>query len=162
MPDKSKFEREIDEILEKTESKSDSRPSGRRKFEPFSPTVPKRNPPAYQNPITVDPGKLIIIGIILLAVAAFIPVARLPLAIVGLALAGTGYVMWFRRGGRGSGGSGWRGRAGGTGSAPEKSEPQVKYWRGRRIEEKPDPPAKSSNPDDRGKIIDFGPPPDDF
>ncbi|MCZ6539491.1 MAG: hypothetical protein O6922_06665, partial [Chloroflexi bacterium] len=39
------------------------------------------------------------------------------------------------------------------------NEPRVKYWRGRRIEEKPassDAPD-SDDPRERGKIIDFGP-----
>ncbi len=36
----------------------------------------------------------------------------------------------------------------------DKAEPEVKYWRGRRIDDKSAPPSK-------GKIIEFGPPNDD-
>jgi hypothetical protein len=162
MPDKSKFEREIDEILEKSEDQEKQRASGsrstgrRRSFEPFSPRVPRRKPPRRSTSIKINPGNVIVAGVILFAVAAFSPVAKIPIAIVGLLLVVGGYALWFRKGfptgyGPGSSGSLFR-RGKSTTKAPD-SEPQVKYWRGRRIEEKPAPPK-------RGKIIEFGPPDD--
>lgn len=77
-----------------------------------------------------------------------------------------GYASWFRKGGASSRfGRIGRARRPGAGSRPAgestDNEPQVKYWRGRRIEEKPDPPD-SGDPNDRGKIIEFGPPVDDL
>ena len=73
-----------------------------------------------------------------------------------------GYVLWFRPGGRSlitRSGSGL-GRRGPRGSV---DEPQAKYWRGRRIEEKPKAPdvSDSGGKADRGKIIEFGPPDED-
>ena len=52
-----------------------------------------------------------------------------------------------------NGGSGLFGRGRST-TQSQSGEPEVKYWRGRRIEEKP-------APGDRGKIIEFGSPDDD-
>jgi hypothetical protein len=162
MPDKSKFEREIDEILEKTD---DSAPPERRErgsgthksFEPFSTSVPKRKISKRKSTIKFNPGNLIIIGLVVLAIAAFTPAAKIPIAIIGAILLIAGYALSFQRGSNraaGSGSSGGIFGRGGKSAEPEKSEPQVKYWRGRKIEEKPERP-------DRGKIIDFGPPDDD-
>ncbi len=163
MPDKSKFEREIDKILEQSESgttDSTARPRSsdrRRSFEPFSPNVPKRKKPNRAAKIKINPGNVIIGGVLLLAVAAFTPVAKIPLAILGMALAITGYVLWFRSGTPGTRNLGARrglfGRSGET-KKSQKIEPQVKYWRGRRIDEKP-------TQQHRGKIIDFRAPDDD-
>ena len=161
MPDKTKFEREIDQILEKSGDDAKSETSRQRQFEPFSPTVPKRKSPVKPGSIRVNPGTIIILGVVLLAIAAFSPVAKLPLAVVGALMVAVGYVMWFRRGGRSSIS---RTGAGRTTQQSAGDGPQVKYWRGRRIEEKPDPReiSDSGDPDDRGKIIEFGPPDDDF
>ena len=166
MPDKSKFEREIDEILEKSAGPSEPRKPRRKDsgrptaFQPFSPSVSKRKSPRAATGIKIDPGKMIIGGLILIAIAAFMPVATLALAIAGIALTIVGYVIWFRKGSStsagASGGLFGRGRSNAS-ATPKKSEPEVKYWRGRRIEDKPDRPTS----DDRGKIIDFGSPKDD-
>jgi hypothetical protein len=167
MPDKSKFEREIDEILEKTETdpkpwsskRSNSKSSKRRSYEPFSPSVPKGKAPKRSRTggIKLDSGYLIIGGLIVLAVAAFSGFAQVPLAIAGFALLVIGYVFGIRSGSRsGFSGSGFgRGK---TVELPKKAEPEAKYWRGRRIDEKPAEPDQRS---DRGRIIDFGTPPDD-
>jgi hypothetical protein len=162
MPDKSKFEREIDEILEKSDNSGPpERPqsgSGAHKpFEPFSPNVPKRNKSKRKRTVKFNPGNLIIAGLVALAIAAFTPAAKIPIAIIGAILLIVGYALWFQKGSNrtphnGPSG-GFFGRDGKPGKT-EKSEPQVKYWRGRRIEEKPERP-------DRGKIIDFGSPDDD-
>ena len=165
MPDKSKFEQEIDEILEKSEDNA-KRPSRgqrsagpHRSFEPFTPSVPKTKARKRSSSIKFNPGNLIIGGFIFIAIGAFLSVATLPLAIVGVALIGVGYLLWFRRGNRGfvnsgsNGGSGLFGRGRST-TQSQSGEPEVKYWRGRRIEEKP-------APGDRGKIIEFGSPDDD-
>lgn len=166
MPDKSKFEREIDEILEKSEDEAEpttsrTRRSGQhRSFEPFSPNVPKSKPNRRLTNIKFNPGTLIIAGIVILALAALTPIATLPIAIVGLALAIIGYALWFRVGQRSSTGSpiggGFFGRKRSS-EQPQNDDPQVKYWRGRRIEEKP----QSKKSEQRGKIIDFGSPDDD-
>ncbi len=163
MADKSKFEREIDEILEKSEdidpqNTAESKPatSGRR-FEPFTPTVPKRPARRRASTIKISPSTLVVAGIVVFAIAAFSPAAKLPIAVIGLALLLVGYYLWFRSGSSFSGGFGaGRGMFGG-GRSPKSSndsEPQVKYWRGRRIEEKP-------QQQDRGKIIEFGSADDD-
>jgi hypothetical protein len=157
MPDKSRFEREIDEILEKSDSDNGAKAPRKRSFEPFSPTVPKRRRSRKPTGIKLNAGNLILLGVVLLAVAAFVPVARLPLAVIGFGFVAVGYVLWFRTGGGFSGGLPGRGGAGRTGGSRANDEPQVKYWRGRRIEEKPDRPS----PEDRGKIIEFGAPDDD-
>lgn len=159
MPNKTRFEREIDEILEKSEGDTKSRPPRKRQFEPFSPNVPKSPPPRKSVAIRFSPGNLIIVGVIVLAVAAFVPVARLPLAILGFALVTVGYVLWFRRGGSFSRGPSARGGVRRSAGSSTKNEPQVKYWRGRRIEEKPDR-SDSQGSKDRGKIIEFRPPAD--
>ncbi len=178
MPDKSKFEREIDEILEKSDtdrgSKGRNRPEsrGRQSFEPFSPSVPKSGPvKRSRTRFKLNSGYLIFGGLILLAVAAFSSAAQLPLAIAGLALLVAGYMSGIRGGSRGgSSGTGSLGGMFGRGRGPRrkrKSEPEVKYWRGRRIEEKPEQregpgrPGHGGRGDDRGKIIDFGSPQDD-
>ena len=164
MPDKSKFEREIDEILDKTSVDAQPRDSKRKDagkknaFEPFSPSVPKRKPPGPAAGIKFNTGQLIIVGLILVALAAFLPVAKLPLAAVGIAVVIVGYVQSFRKGSRGSGSMFGGGRGRGSGNS-QKKEPEVKYWRGRRIEPKSDQPKPQS--DDRGKIIDFGSPDDE-
>ena len=170
MPDKSKFEREIDEILEKTDaydsistgatdkSRHASKPKA---FEPFSGTTPKRSPSKKRSPsISPKPGNLTIAGMVILAFAAFTPVAQIPIALVGVGLFVIGYVLWFRSGASQLDGS--SSTTGGTGffgrnRSPKKSEsptPEVKYWRGRRIEQNPKP-SKSADSNDRGKIIDF-------
>ncbi|MBT4126271.1 MAG: hypothetical protein HOE43_07720 [Chloroflexi bacterium] len=161
MPDMSKFEREIDEILEKAKedagpSNDRERPAGKhRAFEPFSTTVAKTKRSKPKKTIRFNPGNLIIGGLLLIAVAAFLPAATLPLAILGVALLVIGYMLWFRKGSprTGSSGSGMFGR-GRSSEKTKASEPEVKYWRGRRIEEKP-------SRRDQGKIIDFGSPDDD-
>ena len=163
MPDKSKFERELDEILEKPEDSSAPQGGRRRSagkhrtYEPFSSNVPKSKPPKRSPGIKFNPGNLILGGLVIIALAAFIPTAQLPVAVLGIILVAAGYVLWFRKGSPNEGsppsGSGMFGR----GKSPEKSqpsEPEVKYWRGRKIEDKPAPP-------DSGKIIDFGSPDDD-
>jgi hypothetical protein len=153
MPDKTKFERELDEILEKTERESEK--SGRkrdhRSFEPFSPSVPKSTRPKNRKPIVIfNPGQLVIVGLVILAIAAFISTAQVPIAVTGFVIMGIGYVLWFGKGNRFAGS--FKGVQ--TGRIKRKPEPEVKYWRGRRIEDKP----KSRN---KGKIIDFGSPDDD-
>ncbi len=161
MPDKTKFEREIDEILEISGDDAKSESPRQRQFEPFSPTAPKRKSPVKPGSIRVNHGTIIILGVVFLAIAAFSPVAALPLAVVGALMVAVGYVMWFRRGGRSSVARTGSGR---TTQRSTGDGPQVKYWRGRRIEEKPDPRKMtgSGDPDDRGQIIDFGRPDDDF
>ena len=167
MPDKSKFEREIDEILEKTEKeplpwtskREDSSSPKRRSFKAFTPNVPKRKPPRRTSNIKVNVGHLVIVGLILLAVGAFVPVAQIGFVIAGIVLTLVGYVLGLRKGSSGMGGGGFsRGgffRRGKTSSSAPDIEPEVKYWRGRRIEDKPAPRG------DRGKIIDFGSAEDD-
>ncbi|MCZ6538798.1 MAG: hypothetical protein O6922_03110, partial [Chloroflexi bacterium] len=100
MPNKSRFEREIDEIIEKSEGETKSKPARQKQFEPFSPTVPKRKSPGMSGPAKFNPGSLIILGVVVLAVAAFTPFAKLPLAVAGALLVTIVYVSWFRRGGR--------------------------------------------------------------
>lgn len=164
MPNKTRFEREIDEIIEKSEGETKSKPLRQRQFEPFSPTVPKRKSPGMSGSIRFNPGSAIILGVIILAVAAFTPIAKLPLAVIGALMVTIGYVSWFRKGGSSFGRKFGRALPRSTGDRPSRgstgNEPQVKYWRGRRIEEKPDL-SDSGGPRDRGKIIEFGPPVDD-
>ena len=162
MPDKSKFEREIDEILEKTDKepfswtskRKDSRSTKRRSFEAFTPTVPKSKPPRRGSGIKVNAGHLVVVGLVLLAVGAFLPVAQLGFVVAGIVLTLVGYVLWFRKGSSGMGDSGFSGGQmfgrGKKTSSTSNNEPEVKYWRGRRIEDKPEQRG------DRGKIIDFG------
>ncbi|HIK89571.1 MAG TPA: hypothetical protein EYG09_07995 [Dehalococcoidia bacterium] len=173
MPDKSKFEREIDEILKKTEGDPEvwssnregsrsSRSKKRRAYEPFSTTVPKskqsKRGGSGAGGIKLDTGYLVVGGLVVLAVAAFTSFATLPLAIVGAAMLVLGYVVGFRKGSIGgfSGGGFSRGR---TPDSGRKSEPEVKYWRGRRIDDKPEAPPEDRG--GRGRIIDFGLPDDD-
>jgi len=161
MPDKSKFEREIDEILEKTEKeplpwaskRNNSRSPKRRSFEAFTPSVPKSKPARRGSGIKVNAGHLVVIGLVLLAVGAFLPVAQIGFVVTGIVLTLVGYVLWFRKGSR-MGGIGFSGGSmfgrGKTSSRAPDIEPEVKYWRGRRIEDKPEQRG------DSGKIIDFG------
>lgn len=164
MPDKSKFEQEIDEILEKSEENAPApnrrnRSAGEhRAFEPFTPSVPKSKAPKRPTGIKFNPGNLIVGGLVIIAIAAFLPVATVPLAILGVALVGVGYMLWFRKGSPRFSSTGPRTRSGmfgrgNSGDQNQTNEPTVKYWRGRRIEEKP-------IRRDRGKIIDFGSPDD--
>lgn len=162
MPDKSKFEREIDEILEKTEKeplpwtskRKDSSSSKRRSYEAFTPSVPKSKPPRRGSSIKVNAGHLVIVGLVLLAVGAFVPVAQLAFVVAGIVLTLVGYVLGLRSGSSGMGAGGFSGGGffgrGKTSSRTPDIEPEVKYWRGRRIEDKPEQRS------DRGKIIDFG------
>ena len=158
MPDKSKFEREIDEILE--ESDDDKGLAERRRtFEPFSPTVPKSEPKRRPGTgVKLNYGQLIIAGLVLIAIAAFVSAVQMPLAVLGLALLAIGYVMWFRDGSRGvsSSGGGLFGRVR-MAKRIRKSEPEVKYWRGRRIEDKPERRDSPKRPSisNKGKITDF-------
>jgi len=163
MPDKSKFEREIDEILEKTErepsgsaksAKSERKPKNsheRRTFEPFSPSVPKTKQRSKHAPkVIFNPGQMVIGGLVILAIAAFLPTAKVPVAILGFVIMGIGYVLWFGKGKRTAGSIGGSGRGEQASGSQKKSEPEVKYWRGRRIDDKPE-----ERQDDRGRIIDF-------
>jgi hypothetical protein len=171
MPDKSKFEREIDEILEKTGDDlkeipgKPERPPSSRSFEPFSPSVPKSKRAGRTGGraglIKLNSGHLVIAGLVILAIAAFTAFAKVPLAIAGIVLLGIGYALWFR-GGAGRGSTSYGGGMFGRGrkpKRPQRNEPEVKYWRGRRIEEKPK--RKPESRGGRGKIIDFGSPGDD-
>ena len=159
MPDKSKFEQEIDEILEKSEDLPGTSDSSRRSaFEPFSPNVPKRPARTRSSNITLNPSYLIVAGLALLAIAAFTSIARLPVALVGIGLLAIGYYLSLKRGSFSQGGFGGgsifgRGKSSGGAST---SEPQVNYWRGRRIDPKPktDRP-NSQRGNDRGRIIEF-------
>jgi hypothetical protein len=100
MPDKSKFEREIDEILEKSDGDKGSG-ERRRTFEPFSPTVPKSGPKRQSGTgVKLNSGQLIIAGLVLIAIAAFVSAVQMLLAVAGLVLLATEYVMWFRGGSR--------------------------------------------------------------
>ena len=168
MPDKTRFEREIDEILEKSGDETKPEPTRQRQFEPFSPKTPKRKSPVMPGAVRFSPGSVIILGVVILALAAFTAVAKLPLAIVGALIVTVGYVTWFRRGGSSFGrasGRTLRRRARNRPAGDSAgSEPRVKYWRGRRIEEKPDSPdpSDSGDPKGQGKIIEFGPSIDDL
>jgi hypothetical protein len=162
MPDKSKFEREIDEILEKTENeplpwaskRKNSRSPKRRSLEAFTPSVPKSKPVRQGSGVKVNASHLVVIGLVLLAAGAFLPVAQIGFVVAGIVLTLVGYVLWFRKGSNRMGGNGF---SGGSMFGPSKTssrapdiEPEVKYWRGRRIEDKPEQRG------DSGKIIDFG------
>ena len=160
MPNKTRFEREIDEILEKSEGTEKPRSPRKKQFEPFSPSVPRRKSPVRPGAVKFNPGRVIIVGLVILAIAAFSPFGKLPFAIAGTLLVVIGYVAWFRMGGRFSGRTSQRGTTDRPAGGPGNDEPRVKYWRGRRIEEKPDRQSHE-NPDDRGKIIEFKPPDDD-
>ena len=170
MPDKSKFEREIDEIIEKTDaydainigatdkSRQASKPKA---FEPFSGTTLKRSPSKKPSPsISLKPGNLTIAGMAILTFAAFTPVAQIPIALVGVGLFVIGYVLWFRSGTSqldGSSSTTDGTRFFGRNRSPKKSEsptPEVKYWRGRRIEQNPKS-SRSADSNDQGEIIDF-------
>jgi hypothetical protein len=162
MSDKSKFEREIDEILEKTDkeplpwtsNRKNSRSPKRRSFDAFTPSVPKSKPERRGSSIKVNAGHLVVVGLVLLAVGAFLPVAQIGFVVAGIVLTLAGYVLGFRTGSRGMGGNGFSGGKlfgrGKTSSKAPDVEPEVKYWRGRRIED------KSEQREDREKIIDFG------
>jgi hypothetical protein len=105
--------------------------------------------------IKFNPGRVIILGLVILAVAAFTPAAKVPVAIIGALLVVIGYATSFRSGGGG--------RLRGETRVAERSrgrEPQVKYWRGRRVEGKPESPDSGGSAG-RGKIIDFVSPGDD-
>jgi hypothetical protein len=170
MPEKSKLEREIYEILEKTDAydaidtgtTEKSRQANKLKaLETFSDTTPKRSPNKKRLPrISLKPENLIFAGMLILAFAAFIPAVQVPTALVGVGLFVAGYVLWFRSGASQLGDSGSNAHSTvffGRNRSPKKSEshtPKVKYWRGRRIEQNPKPP-KSPNFKDPGKIIDF-------
>ena len=153
MPDKTRFEREIDEILESSEGEPKSKRTRQRQFEPFSPKAPKRRSPVNSGGIKFNPGRVIILGLVILAVAAFTPAANVPLASIGAWLVVLGYAASFRGGGRLRGETRVAERSRGR-------EPQVKYWRGRRVEGKPDSPDSGGSAG-RGKIIDFVSPGDD-
>ena len=159
VPNKSRFEREIDEIVEKSELETKSKPDRRRRFEPFSPTVPKRRSTVNSGGFKFNSGSLIILGVLVLAIAAFTPIAKLPLAIIGALMVTIGYVSWFRKGGSSFGRASRRSKGGRPAGDSTAKKPQVKYWRGRRIEEKPAPSDSSDadDPEDQGKIIEFGP-----
>ena len=155
MPDKTRFEREIDEILESSEGEPKSKRTRKRQFEPFSPKAPKRRSPVNSGGIKFNPGRVIILGLVILAVAVFTPAAKVPLAIIGALLVVIGYAASFRSGG----GDRLRGET----RVAERSrgrEPQVKHWRGRRVEGKPESPDSGGSAG-RGKIIDFVSPGDD-
>jgi len=155
MPDKTRFEREIDEILESSEGEPKSKRTRKRQFGPFSPKAPKRRSPVNSGGTKFNPGRVIILGLVILAVAAFTPAAKVPLAIIGALLVVIGYAASFRSGG----GDRLRGET----RVAERSrgrEPQVKYWRGRRVEGKPESPDSGGSAG-RGKIIDFVSPGDD-
>ena len=134
----------MDEILESSEGEPKSKRTRKRQFEPFSPKAPKRRSPVNSGGIKFNPGRVIILGLVILAVAAFTPAAKVPLAIIGALLVVIGYAASFRSGG----GDRLRG------------ETQVKYWRGRRVEGKPESPDSGGSAG-RGKIIDFVSPGDD-
>ena len=153
MPDKTRFEREIDEILESSEGEPKSKRTRQRQFEPISPKAPKRRSPVNSGGIKFNPGRVIILGLVILAVAAFTPAAKVPLAIIGALLVVIGYAASFRGGGRLRGETRVAERSRGR-------EPQVKYWRGRRVEGKPGSPDSGGSAG-RGKIIDFVSPGDD-
>jgi|TARA_B110000116_G_C16580077_1_gene465919 hypothetical protein len=181
MPDKSKFEREIDEILEKTNAddsiganttgdagKPRQPVSKPKAFEPCTGTAPKRSRGKKRSSsISLKPSNLTIAGVVILAVAAFTPSAQIPIALVGVGLLAIGYLLWFRSSAvRLGGGTSNTGPTGffGRNRSPKKSQtstPEVKYWRGRRIEEKPESyKAPESNKQD--KIIDFRSSEDDY
>jgi hypothetical protein len=173
MPDKSKFEREIDQILKKTEgdpevwssnrqSSESSKSRKRRAYEPFSTTVSKskssKRAGAATGGIKLDSGYLVLGGLIVLAVAAFTSFAQLPLAVIGVVMLAFGYFVGFRKGSFASvAGGGFSRRR--TPGPVRKSESEMKYWRGRRIDDRPAEPPEDRG--DSGKIIDFGSPNDD-
>ena len=143
MPDKTRFEREIDEILESSEGEPKSKRTRKRQFEPFSPKPPKRRSPVNSGGIKFNPGRVIILGLVILAVAVFTPAAKVPLAIIGALLVVIGYAASFRSEG---------GRLRGETRVAERSrgrEPQVKHWRGRRVEGKPESPGDDPGADER-------------
>ena len=158
MPCKSKFEQEIDQILENSDDlPTGSNSSHRPPFEPFSASVPKR--PGRTRPSNVDlnPSYIIISGLVILVVAAFTSTARVPVALLGIGLLATGYYLSFRLGtfaqsGFGGGGSLFSRRKSPRTTSNDKS--QVKYWRGRRIEPKLSRPVNQQK-QDRGKIIEL-------
>tara|TARA_Y100001934_G_scaffold283899_1_gene409440 strand:+ start:17766 stop:18266 length:501 start_codon:yes stop_codon:yes gene_type:complete len=158
MTDKSIFEQEIDKILEKSDDlPTGSNSSDRPTFEPFSPTVPKRPGRERLSNVALNPSYLIIAGLALLAAAAFTSFARVPVALVGIGLLAIGYYLSLKRGLFAQSGF-WGGRSifSRCKSLEPTSidEPQVKYWRGRRIEPKPDRPVNQPR-QDKGKIIEF-------
>ena len=143
-PDKPKFEREIDQIIADSEKQT-----GKQKdFVPFSPTVKKSANPARKRSISLNSGTAILAGVAFLIGAAVLPTMQMPLAVLGIASFGLGYYLWFKRGRQPQ--VNWRGRS------TERQDPPAKYWRGRRIEPKPEKPE--NKPQGRGKILDFGDP----
>ena len=170
MPEKSKFEREIYEILEKTDAYDSidtgtTEKSGQanklKAFETFSGANPKRSLNKKRSPrISLKPDNLIFAGMVILAFAAFTPTVQVPTALVGVGLFVVGYLLWFRSGASQVDGSGNNKHSNGffgRNRSPKKSEsltPKVKYWRGRRIEQNPKPP-KLPNYKDPEKIINF-------
>ena len=178
MRDKPKFEREIGEILEKTDADDSdtarasdkSRQASKLKtFKPFTGTAAKRRQSKKRSQsINLKPSNLIIAGLVILVIGALTPGANIPISLVGVGLLVTGYLFWFQSGaGQSCGSTSDTGSTGffGHNRSPKKSQsaaPEVKYWRGRRIEEKPESPMASKlrdlkDLDDMGKIIDFRP-----
>ena len=103
MPDKTRFEREMDEILESSEGEPKSKRTRKRQFGPFSPKAPKRRSPVNSGGTKFNPGRVVILGLVILAVAAFNPAAKVSLAIIGALLVVIGYAASFRSGGSASG-----------------------------------------------------------
>ena len=144
----------MDEFLESSEGEPKSKRTRIRQFGPFSPKAPKRRSPVNSGGTKFNPGRVVILGLVILAVAAFTPAAKVSLAIIGALLVVIGYAASFRSEG---------GRLRGETRVAERSrgrEPQVKYWRGRRVEGKPESPDSGGSAG-RGKIIDFVSPGDD-
>ncbi len=158
MPYKSKFEQEIDRILENSDDlPTGSNSSHRPAFEPFPASVPKRPGRTGRSNVDLNPSYIIIAGLVLLAVAAFTSTARVPVALVGIGLLATGYYQSFRLGsfaqsGFGGGGSIFNRRK--SLRTTSSDESQVKYWRGRRIEPKLGRPVNQQK-QYRGKIIEL-------
>ena len=160
MPHKSKFEREIDEILKKTDAgdpigaggTGQSRQSSKPKtFEPFSGAAPKRSQGKKRSSnINLKPGNPIVAGLVILTVATFTPAAHIPIALVGVVLLVIGYILWFRSG---------AGRLGGSTSATDNTG---FFGRNRSPKKSQSPRVPDSNDsNDRGKIIDFRSPDED-
>tara|TARA_A100001037_G_scaffold148782_1_gene134374 strand:- start:291 stop:791 length:501 start_codon:yes stop_codon:yes gene_type:complete len=158
MPYKSKFEQEIDQILENSDDlPTGSNSSHRPAFEPFSASVSKRPGRTRPSNVYVNPSYIIIAGLVILAIAAFTSTARVPVALVGIGLLATGYYLSFRLGtfeqsGFGGGGSIFSRRK--SPRTTSSDESQVKYWRGRRIEPKQGRPVNQQK-QDIGKIIEL-------
>ena len=93
----------MDEILESSEGEPKSKRTRKRQFGPFSPKAPKRRSPVNSGGTKFNPGRVIILGLVILAVAVFTPAAKVPLAIIGALLVVIGYAASFRSGGEGVG-----------------------------------------------------------